>query len=84
MTIAVQKQVLWLEVTVDDSRVMQRFECKKNFRSVETRALKREALLFLQMVEELSSVHKVEDKIELVLALERVVEVDKEWVVNLF
>ena len=52
----IDKDVLWLQVTVDDTESMQALESTQKFRSVETRSVDVEALLLLEVVEKLAAV----------------------------
>ena len=78
-----EQQVLRLEITVENTTVMEVFQAKHDFGAVEASALFAEGLVLLEVEEELSSVDVIHDEVQLVRGLERVVEVDKEGVAEL-
>ena len=80
MPLRVQKHVFWLQVSVDDTVLVEAFERQQDLGGVELRPLLREPLLPAEMVEELAPIQKVDDKIQLLACLERVVKLDNEWV----
>lgn len=82
VTLVGEKEVLWLEVTVDDSGVVQVLEREADLGAVELDALDRELLLALKVEEQLTAVDEVEDEVEFVVGLEAVMEVHEERVVQ--
>lgn len=83
MTGIVKKDVLGLEVTVDDLESMQTLERTQQLRSIESSAVDVEALLSLQMVEQFPAVHKCQNKVKLFGRLERELQGNDERIVDL-
>lgn len=59
----VEQNVLGLEISVDDVETMKTLECAEKLCSIEARSINVEALLPLQVVEQLSTVDKCEHKV---------------------
>ncbi len=80
--IRVQEQVLRLQVTVNNALRMQVAQGGRDLGGVEPGPRLGEDALPLQVEEELAAVDVVEDKVELLPRLERVVEADEERVLE--
>jgi hypothetical protein len=65
MARVVEKNVLGLQVTVNDVEAVQTLQCAKQLGSIESRTVDVEALLFLQVVEQLASVDECQNQVEL-------------------
>lgn len=65
MTGVIKKDILGLEITVDDLEPMQAFERTQQLRSIEPSTVDVEALFSLQVVEQLSAVHKCQNEVKL-------------------
>mmetsp|Transcript_9518 Transcript_9518/g.15582 ORF Transcript_9518/g.15582 Transcript_9518/m.15582 type:complete len:287 (+) Transcript_9518:501-1361(+) len=78
-----EEQVLRLQITIEDTAVVEVLETKDDFGTVEASTLLAETLVALEVVEKLTTVDVVHDEEELVGGLERVVEVDEEGVAEL-
>ena len=65
MPSVVQKNVLWLQITVDDIETMQTLQGAQKFRCVESSTINVETLFLLQVVEELTAVHEGENEVKL-------------------
>jgi hypothetical protein len=74
VAVVVQQDVLRLEVAVHDVERVQVLEHEEELRAVEARVLLAEALLLLQVVEELAAVDQRKDEVQLLLALEAELE----------
>ena len=61
----IQENVLGLQISVDDLKSMQALESAEQLCGVEAGSVNIESLFSLQMVEQLSSVHKCEDEVQL-------------------
>lgn len=82
-TIGVQKDVLWLEIAINDIKRVKMGESHYDFGYVDGDPPLREPALPLEVIEELTPVHKIEDHVELALRLEGPVEGDDEGMLNL-
>lgn len=83
VTLFREEQVLGLEVAVDDASVVQVLQRQQDLGGVEADALLGEAAVVLEVEEELATVHKVQHKVQLLVGLERVVQVDQEGMLQL-
>jgi hypothetical protein len=79
----VQQDVLRLQVAVDDIETVQALESAQKLGGVETSSVNLELALPLKMVEQLSSVHERQDKVQLLGRLERKLQRHDERVVDL-
>jgi hypothetical protein len=61
----VEKNVLGLQIAVNDVEAVQTLQCAKQLSSIESRTVDVEALLFLQVVEQLASVDECQNQVEL-------------------
>lgn len=77
------EKVLGLQVAIDNTSGVEVFESKDDFSSIEANSVFSKAFLTLEMVEELTAVNVVEDEVEFVFGLERIVETNKERMVKL-
>jgi hypothetical protein len=65
MARVVEKNVLGLQITVNNVEAVQTLQCAKQFSSIESRTVDVEALLFLQVVEQLASVDECQNQVQL-------------------
>jgi len=79
----IEKDVLGLQITVDDVETVQALQSAQQFSGVEPSSVDIEPLFLLQMVEELSTVDKGQNKIQLLWRLERELQRNDEGVVDL-
>lgn len=83
MTGVVKEDVLRFQIAVDNLKPVKTFQCAEQLRGVETGTVDIEALFSLQVMEQLAAVYKCQDKIQLLRRLERELQGNDEWVVNL-
>lgn len=83
MTGIIEEDVLGLEVTVDDLEAVQAFKRTQQLCSVEPGAIDIESLFPLQVVEQLSTIDKGQNEIQLFRRLEGEFQRNDERVVNL-
>jgi hypothetical protein len=83
VTRVVQQNILRLEITVDHIESVQVFQCKKEFRRIESRSGLVELALSLEVVEEFSAIHKCQHEVEFLSRLERKFEGYDERAVDL-
>lgn len=83
VALVVEQNVLGLQITVDDVEAVETLESAQKLGRVEPRAVDVEPLLLLQVVEQLTSVDKGQDEVELLGRLEGELEGNDEGVVNL-
>ncbi len=79
----VKQDILRFQVSIDDLEAMKTFEGTEKFSRVEARTSKVEALLFLEVVEQLSAIDEGKDEVELLRRLEGELERDDEGIVDL-
>ena len=72
MTFVVEQDVLWLQVPVDDGVRVEALDGQDDLRCVEAGALFGEPALGFQVVEELASVQEIQDEVEFLGRLKRV------------
>jgi hypothetical protein len=65
MSSVVEKDVLGLQVTVNDVETVQTLQSTQKFGCVESSTINVESLLLLQMVEKLTAVDESQDEVEL-------------------
>ena len=70
MTCVIQENVLGLEISVDDTKPVETFQSTEKFCSVEAGAVDLKLSFSLQMMEQLASVYKRQDQVELLGRLE--------------
>lgn len=63
MTGVIKQNVFGLEISVDDLEPVETLKGTQKFRSVEPSPVDVKSLLFLEVVEKLSTVHKCENQI---------------------
>ena len=83
VTSVIEKNVLWLQITIDDVEAVQTLESTQKFCRVESRPVDVEALFFLQMVEQFSPIDKGKDKVKLLGRLEGELQGYDEWIIDL-
>lgn len=83
VTCVIQQDVLGLEIAVDDVEAMKTLKRTQQLGCVEPGSIDVEALLFLQVVEKLSSVDKSKHEVELLGRLEGKLQRHDEGVVDL-
>lgn len=83
MSSVIEKNVLRLEVTVDDLESVETFQSAQQLRSIESRSVDIKSLFFLKMMEELATIHKCQDEIQFSWRLEREFQWHNERIVNL-
>lgn len=74
MALLVQKDVLWLEVSVDNTVGVEALQSQQDLSGVEAGSVFREPLFSAQMIKKFASVQKVDDKIELLGVLKSVMQ----------
>lgn len=79
----IEKNIFGFQVTVDDLESMQAFERTQQLRSIEPSTVYVEALLSLQVMEQLSAVYKSQNKVKLLGRLERELQGNDERIVDL-
>lgn len=84
MTIAIEYNVFWLKISVDDSILMKTVERKENFCGIEFSSILGETLLSSKMVEKLSAIEEIDDEVELLRRLESIVQFHNERVTYFF
>ena len=70
VSIAIDKNVFWLEISIDNTWLMQIFKSKHHFCSVKLCSILFEPPRLLQVVEQLSTVHELHNEVESLLILE--------------
>lgn len=70
MSSVVKKNVLWLQVAVDDVKAMQALQSTQKLGSIESRTINVESLLLLQMMEKLATIDECQNEVELLWRLE--------------
>jgi hypothetical protein len=70
VTIVSEQQVLGLEITVENTAVVQVFKTENNLGAVEASALLGELFVLLEMEEQLATVDVIHDKVQLLGCLE--------------
>lgn len=83
MSSVIEKNVLRLEISVDNLEAVQTLESAQQLCGVETGSVDIKSLLPLQMVEQLSAVHKRQHEVQLFRRLERELQRNNKWVVDL-
>ena len=78
VSFAVEENILGLEVSVNDSILMEATYCFDELRGVKTGSLLRKLAVSPQVREKLSSIAEVHHEIELCISLERIVQLDDE------
>jgi hypothetical protein len=79
----VKKDILGLEITVDNLETVQALERTQQLGGVEPGAVNVKSLLSLQVVEQLSTIDKCENKVQLLGRLEREFQRNNERVIDL-
>ena len=79
----VKQHVLWLEITIDNSILVKAAQCLDQLRSVEARPPLTKFLVLAQMIEKFTTVEEVHDKVQLCRRLERILQLNDEWTINL-
>ena len=59
MTICVEQDVFWFEISVDNVVLMEVFECEYEFCNVEFGSIFLESAFFLQMPKQLTTGHEI-------------------------
>jgi hypothetical protein len=70
ITVAIQKNIFRLEISINDAILMQTADCAHQLSSVEACSPLREFLLSSQMREQLSSVEEIHSEVKLCISLE--------------
>ena len=78
VTLRVEKHVLWLEISVDDTVLVQVLQGQGDLGGVETCSILREADLLAEMEEELASIQEVRDEVKRLRRLEGEVKLHNE------
>ena len=84
MTIFVQENVFWLEISIDDSVRVKTANCIDDLGSVYSCSVLIESLLLPQISEQLPSVQKINYEVKFGLSLKRKVQPDDILVFNFF
>lgn len=83
MASVVQQNILWLQVPVDHLEAMKTLERTEQFGSVEAGSVDIKALFSLEVVEQLATIDKCKDKVQLFWRLESELQRHDKWVVDL-
>ena len=78
----VEEHVLRLQVSVDDTILVQASECLNELCRVEHGSPLRELLVLAQVIEQLTSIEEIHDEVELGWCLEGIVQLHDEWAVD--
>ena len=83
VALRIKKHILWLEISVDDTVLMEMLESQGNLSRIKARPILVETDLLAQMEEQLSTVEEVRHEVERLGRLEGVVQLDDERVRDL-
>lgn len=83
MTSVIEKDVLGLQISVNDIETMQAFQRAQKLCCVKSGTINVETLFLLQVVEELAAIYECENKVQLLGRLEGELEWYDERVVDL-
>ena len=83
MSFVVEKHILRLEVTVDDSLAVKVLQSKHDFSCVESSSVLCEPDLIAKMEKELSTIEEVSDKVQALCGLECEMKFHDEWMSDL-
>lgn len=72
-----------VDVPVDDVETVEMFQSHQQFRGVKSRPSLVESTLALQVMEKFSTIDKRQDQVQLFCRLERKLEGDDEWTIDL-
>ena len=84
MALRIQKNILWLEVPINDILLMKRLNSTNYFGCVQLCTRLIELLLLTQVGEEFTAVQEVNEEVQLALSLESEMQADDVGVLNLF
>ena len=84
MALGIQKNILWLEVPIDDVLLVQCFNSTDYFGSVQFGPRLVELLFLAKVGEELTTIEEVNEEVQLAVSLESVVQSDDVRVLDLF
>ena len=82
MPLFVQQNVLRLQVSVDDPRLVKSLEPQNNLGGIKSDSVLVKPLLLPEMEKEFTTIKEVHDHVELVLSLEGVVHLHQKRIVN--
>ena len=83
MALRVEENILWLQVTIDDSVLVEVSESQHDLGCIEARSVLSESNLVAEMEEKLAAIQKVGDEIQTFVGLKGVVELDNERMCDL-
>ena len=83
MPCVIEKNVLRLEIAIDDLEPVQTLESAQQLCGIETGSVDIKSLFPLQMMEQLATVHKCQHEVQLLRRLERELQWNNKWVVDL-
>ena len=79
----VKQHVLWFQITIDNAVLMEAAQCLDQLCCVETSSPLAKLLVLAQMIEKLSTIEEVHDKVQLCWGLERILQLNDEWTIDL-
>jgi hypothetical protein len=83
VTGVIDQNVFRLQITIDNLEAVQALQSAKQFGCVEARSVDIKSLLPLEVMEELSAIHKGQYQVQLLRRLERELEGHDEWIIDL-
>ena len=81
MPIGVKDNIFWLQIPVDYPIAVQALKSQNYLSCIEARSLLMKLCLFAQVEEKFSTIQKIDDEIETLWRLKRVVQLDNERVI---